>query len=62
MSSPATHRSGFWWLPSAAVAAVGVLAVVIGIKTGGPEVVDGAVIGVLAFLVASVMLFRRASE
>lgn len=55
-------RPAYWWFPSAIVATIGVVAVLVGIKIGGSEVVDGVVIGVLALLVARVMFVRRASE
>ena len=56
------HDPGWWWLPGALVAALGVLAAVAGVTIGEPEAVDGAVIGTVAVLAGMVMIVRRASD
>jgi len=55
-------RTRFWWLSGALVAAVGVAAIIVGNATGGPDALDGIIIGVVALLAAGVILFRKASE
>jgi hypothetical protein len=51
---------GTWCLPGLAVGAVGVLVVIAGFATGGPDAVDGVVFGGVALAAAAVMLWRRA--
>lgn len=56
------REPGWRWLPGALVAALGVLAAVAGVAIGGPEALDGAVIGAVAVAAGMVMIVRRASD
>lgn len=53
-------EAGPWWLPGALVGTAGVLAVVAGFATGGPDAVGGVVFGGVALAAAAVILWRRA--
>jgi len=53
-------EAGPWWLPGAIVGIVGVLAVVAGFATGGPDAAGGVVFGGVALAAAAVILWRRA--
>jgi hypothetical protein len=56
------NNGGLWWLPGALVASVGVLAIVAGLVTGGPDVVGGVVFGSVALAAGMLMLRRRAPK
>jgi hypothetical protein len=58
MAQPKRARERHW-IPASLVAMIGVVFLVVGIARGGTDLVDGVVIGVLAFLVAGVMASRR---
>jgi membrane protein implicated in regulation of membrane protease activity len=51
---------GLWRVPGAVLVAVGLLALVAGFATGGPDAVGGVVFGGLAPVAAAVILRRRA--
>jgi len=51
-----------WWLPGTLVGVAGVLAVIAGFATGGPDAVGGVVFGGVAMAAAAVILCRRASQ
>ena len=52
--------AGPWWLPGTLIGLVGVLAIVAGFATGGPDAVGGVVFGSVALAAAAVILWRRA--
>jgi hypothetical protein len=49
-----------WWVPGFLVAALGVVAIVAGFASGGPDVVGGLVFGGVGLAAAAVILWRRA--
>ena len=49
------------WLPGTLIAA-GLLLPVAGVLSGGPDIVDGVVFGVVALAAAGAILYRRAWE
>ena len=53
-------EAGPWWLPGILIGLVGVLAIVAGFATGGPDTVGGVVFGSVALAAAAVILWRRA--
>jgi hypothetical protein len=54
--------AGHWWLPGALVGSAGVLILVAGFATGGPDVVGGVVFGGAALAAAAVILWQRAPK
>ena len=55
-----SQKSSWWWLPGTLLGLVGVLAVIGGFATGGPDAFGGVVFGGLALAAAAVILWRRA--
>jgi hypothetical protein len=58
MEQPQRRRG--WWVPGLLTGLVGVIFLVAGLRTGGPEAVDGIVFGGLFLVAAAVILWRRA--
>lgn len=56
------QKSGLWWLPGTLIGVVGVLAIIGGFVTGGPDAFDGLVFGGVAIVAAAVILWRRRSS
>ncbi len=53
------RNAGIWWMPGVLIGAVGLLTIVGGFATGGPDAMGGMVIGIVALVAAAVILWRR---